>query len=67
MHLSFFVFVEVFKEEDSIKMTKKTYSFTNPSDMLLCNLFYSGWNKRLHLVNGEQLKCVLSVEILRFT
>lgn len=34
--------------------------------MLLRNLFYSGWNTRLHLVNGEQLKCVLSVETLRF-
>jgi hypothetical protein len=66
MHLPFFVFVEVFKEEDSIQMTKKTYSCTNPSDMLLCNLFYSGWNTRLHLVNGEKIKCVLSVETLHF-
>jgi hypothetical protein len=66
MHLLFLVFVEVFKEEDSIRMNKKTYSCTNPSDMLLSNLFYSRWNTRLHFVNGEQLKCVLSVETLRF-
>ena len=66
MNLPFFVFAEVFKEEESIEMTKKTFSCTNPSDMLLHNLFYPRWNTRLHLVNGEQLKCVLSVETLRF-
>jgi hypothetical protein len=66
MHLPFLVFVEVFKEEDSIQMTKKKYSCTKPFDMLLSNLFYSRWNTRLHLVNGEQLKCVLSVETLCF-
>ena len=32
MHLPFFVFAEVFKEEESIRMTKKTFSCTNPSD-----------------------------------
>ena len=66
MHLPFLVFAEIFKEEDSIRMTKKMYVCTNSSEMLICNLFYSRWDTRLHLVNGEQLKCVLSVETLRF-
>ena len=66
MHLPFLVFSEVFKEHDSIRMNKKTYVCASPSNMLLFKLFYSGWDTRLHIVNGEQLKCMLTVETLCF-
>lgn len=53
MHLQFLVFAKTFKEEDPIRLNKKTYVFTNPSNKLLSKLFYSGWDTRLHIVNGE--------------
>lgn len=66
MHLPFLVFSDVLKENDSIRMNKKTYVFTSPSNMPLFKLFYPGWDTRLHIVIGEQLKCMLTIETLCF-
>ena len=64
--MPFSMFVRLFHHEESIRQTGKMYATSKPSNELLTILFFTGWDRRVHDQNGEEIECRLSHDTLSF-
>ena len=64
--MSFSMFFHLFHKEESIRQTGKMYATSKPSNELLTNLFFTGWDTRVHDQSGEEIQCRLSHDTLSF-
>ena len=64
--MPFSMFFHLFHKEESIRQTGKMYATSKPSNELLTNLFFTGWDTRVHDQSGEEIQCRLSHDTLSF-